>query len=111
MGYQMYSIVQGNNQMFGSPVNRIKITGFSASNSLARLPDLSFTQRARENLHHAVFLSAMYSIDLAFWVGRVRRWLTRAGSAEGFEDELERTMKNFAKDNLGVEIQSTVFEG
>ena len=32
------SIVQGNNQMLGSPVNRIKLTGLAASRALADAP-------------------------------------------------------------------------
>ncbi|GJE91340.1 ABC1 kinase family protein [Phanerochaete sordida] len=106
-------IVQGNNQMFGSPVNRIRITGEWASRSLTRHPALSGAQRVREYAGYVGFLAVMLGIDLAFWAARVRQWLgLRLGWASGgFEDELERTMRGIAKSSFGVDIAATAFEG
>ncbi|THH21361.1 hypothetical protein EW146_g173 [Bondarzewia mesenterica] len=107
-------IVQGNNQMLGSPVNRIKITGFSASTALTRAPHLTLVQRIREYWHHLVFLTVVYSIDAAFWVSRAKQWLRALWSGEeglGFEDELEKSMREIAKKNFGVEMDSTTFAG
>lgn len=112
--------------MLGSPVNRIKITGFSASAALTRSPNLTLSQRLKEYINHLTFLTIMYSIDVAFWASRLRqyaylkfaRWgLLRwgggsgeGGDGSGFEDELERGMKEMAR-SFGVKADSRVFEG
>ena len=103
----------GNNQQYGSPVNRIRITGAWASRSLTRQPALSLVQRVRAYAGYAGFLAVLLGTDLAFWAARARQWL--AGllgvASGGFEDELERTMRGFAKSNFGVDIAQTAFEG
>ncbi|OBZ69637.1 ABC1 family protein C10F6.14c [Grifola frondosa] len=106
-------IVQGNNQSLGSPVNRIRITGSWASQSLAAAPNLSWTRRFHEYIHHLIFLVVIFSIDVAFWTTRLKQWIKlKVGlRGEGFEDELERMMRDFAKSNFGVEIAEGVFEG
>ncbi|EIW51448.1 uncharacterized protein TRAVEDRAFT_54565 [Trametes versicolor FP-101664 SS1] len=108
-------IVQGNDQMFGSPVNRIRITGYWASRSLATSPSLGFAERACELGRHIVFLTIMFSIDTVFWATRVRQWLAARfgrlhGAGNGFEDELERTMRDFAESNFGIDIPENVFD-
>ncbi|KAH9846448.1 atypical/ABC1/ABC1-B protein kinase [Lenzites betulinus] len=108
-------IVQGNNQYFGSPVNRIRITGFWASRSLATTHSLGLAERIRELAQHIAFLGVMFSIDALFWATRVRQWFARRigrhRDDQGFEDEIERTMRDYAKSNFGVDIPDTVFEG
>ncbi|KZT69737.1 ABC1-domain-containing protein [Daedalea quercina L-15889] len=106
-------IVQGNNQQYGSPVNRIRITGWWASRSLAANPSLTFTERLREYRKYLGFLLAMSTLDLAFFVTRVRQWIQGliGLKGEGFEDELERTMRGLAKTNFGIEITQGAFEG
>lgn len=56
----------------------------------------------------------MLSLDLVFWKNKITLWIRehlglRPGL--GFEDELERSMRGFAKTNLGVEVNSDMFEG
>ncbi|KAG6846184.1 hypothetical protein H0H93_015550 [Arthromyces matolae] len=107
-------MVQGNNQSFGSPVNRIKITGFWASKSLTQAPNLSLTQRLREWWHYFIFRSVMFHLDLMFWKNKVFLWIRRhlgLRPGVGFEDEMERTMRGFAKSNLGVDPGPSAFEG
>ncbi|KAH9889564.1 atypical/ABC1/ABC1-B protein kinase [Cubamyces lactineus] len=115
-------IVQGNNQAFGSPVNRIRITGYWASRSLAtaHTHTLTPTARVRSLAQHAVFRAVMLSLDLVFWATKVRQWASRtfgwlwgaaAARGDGFEDEIERSMRSFAKSNFGVDIPENVFEG
>jgi len=106
-------IVQGNNQLLGSPVNRIKITGTWASRSLTVAPNLSWRQRFGNYVQYLVFLAVSLSIDIAFWTSKLRQWtrLKLGLKGEGFEDELERTMRGFAKTNFGVEIAQNAFEG
>ncbi|KAF9220569.1 ABC1-domain-containing protein [Gyrodon lividus] len=106
-------IVQGNNQALGSPVNRIKITGYWASRSLTTPTNLKFTQRAKERWHYLIFRGIMLSIDLAFWASKVHQWGRRmlGMSNMGFEDELERTMRGLAKSTFGVDVAPGAFEG
>lgn len=103
----------GNNQLFASPVNRIRITAYWASRSLVNSPSLSLTQRLRELVNHLAFLSVMFSLDVLFWATKVRQWVAhRLGrKGESFEDELERTMRNFAKSNFGLDVPQGAFEG
>jgi aarF domain-containing kinase len=106
-------MVQGHNQSFSSPVNRIKITSLWASRSLTMSPSLTFTQRLGEYYRHVLFRTATLLLDIAFRMTRARQWLqTKLGwESEGFEDELERTMRGFAKNNLGVEVTPEAFMG
>ncbi|KAH0835689.1 ABC1-domain-containing protein [Lanmaoa asiatica] len=106
-------IVQGNNQVLGSPVNRIKITGYWASASLMTSTNLTLTEHAREYWHYLVFRGVMLSIDFMFWTGKVRQWVRHmlGKSRIGFEDELERTMRGFAKSTFGIDVAPDAFEG
>ncbi|KAI0040611.1 ABC1-domain-containing protein [Auriscalpium vulgare] len=104
-------IVQGNNQMFGSPVNRIKITGYAAADALPRAPRLGVGQRVREYLHQGVFYAVMYSIDAAFWASHMRAWVTGASRRkEYFEDELEKQMVEMARTQYGVDVDTSYFD-
>ena len=64
----------------------------------------------------------MFSLDVAFWRAKFVIWLRsfqvrlhlRRADAKGtlgFEEELEKTMRGFAKDNLGIEIGDNAFAG
>lgn len=55
----------------------------------------------------------MFSIDVAFWTSKMKQWIRmRMGlKVEGFEDELERTMRGLAKSNFGIDIAENAFEG
>lgn len=103
----------GNNQLLGSPVNRIRLTGEWASRSLAIDPKLTVTERLREDVGYLLFRVVMASIDIIFYYTRLRQWVSLlfGRNTRSFEDELERTMRGFAKDNFGVEITEAAFEG
>jgi aarF domain-containing kinase len=108
-------MVQGNNQSLSSPVNRIKMIGLWASRSLTSSSHFTFTERLREYYHDLVFRSVLFSLDIAFWITRTKQWVKARigliGQGEGFEDELERNMRGFAKSNMGLEISPDAFEG
>ncbi|PCH36739.1 ABC1-domain-containing protein [Wolfiporia cocos MD-104 SS10] len=106
-------IVQGNNQSFGSPVNRIRITGYWASRSLTEAPNLTLSERLHEHQRYTIFRLVLLTIDLAFLWSQFKQWLrARMGlRGEGFEDELERTMRGFAKSNFGIDMPEQAFEG
>lgn len=102
-------IVQGNNQFLGSPVNRIKITGWWASRSLAESSDLPWRTKLRNLGRHVLFTLVMWSSDLVFWGSRLRQVLGW-GRRGGMEEEIEERMKVMMKD-FGVELNHAVFEG
>lgn len=111
-------IVQGNNQSLGSPVNRIKITAHWASRSLVTTHERSSRAwwarlDARELWRDLLFRSAMFSLDVVFWVSKIRqRVRALLGLTNGgFEDELERSVRGFAKSTFGVEVGPGAFEG
>lgn len=99
--------------MLGSPVNRIKITGSWASRSLTYNPMLSLSQRFRSYLGYMTFQFITLAIDVHFRVTRARQWLylLLGWRSANFEDQLEQTMRGFAKSNFGVEIGDAAFEG
>ncbi|KAH9914834.1 ABC1-domain-containing protein [Fomitopsis serialis] len=106
-------IVQGNNQQYGSPVNRIRITGSWASRSLTADPSLTFAGRLAEYRRYFAFVFATSLLDLMFFITRSRQWVQHflGMKGEGFEDELERTMRGFARTNFGIEITQGAFDG
>jgi aarF domain-containing kinase len=106
-------IVQGNNQALGSPVNRVKVMGKWASGALVSAPGLSVNDRVREYFSYFRFRFALFALDALFWGSRLRGWLReRVGlEREGFEDELERKMRGIAKNNFGMEIGPSAFQG
>ncbi|RFU33677.1 hypothetical protein B7463_g2706, partial [Scytalidium lignicola] len=101
-------IVQGNNQFLGSPVNRIKLTGSWASRSLFDDRDLGFGQRLVNGWRHLLFRVVLFSSDIIFWTSKIRQWF---GIGGGMEDDIEKQMQYIAKDQFGVELNHSVFEG
>jgi len=101
-------IVQGNNQFLGSPVNRIKMTGAWASRSLVDDRNLSFGARLLNGWKHLIFKFVLLGSDVVFYGSKIRQWF---GFGDGMEDELEKQMRYIAKDQFGVELQHSVFEG
>ena len=112
---EVFRMVQGNNQSLSSPVNRIKITGLWASRALTSSSHLTLMQRLREYYHYFVFRSVLFSLDIAFWISGTKQLIKAmiglTGKGEGFEDELERSMRGFAKSNMGLEISPSAFSG
>jgi aarF domain-containing kinase len=100
-------IVQGNNQYLGSPVNRVKMMGEWASQSLYTDPNLPWSQRLNNAWRHAIFKTVLAATDVAFYFFKIRQWL---GIGGGMEDEVEKRMKDIAQD-FGVELQHDLFEG
>jgi len=101
-------IVQGNNQFLGSPVNRIRLTGYWASRALVDAPDLKWRERIANRWGHAKFEFAMWLTDVVFWISKVRQWL---GLGTGMEADMEAQLRVIAKDTFGVELQHDIFEG
>ncbi|KAF8146487.1 ABC1 family-domain-containing protein [Mycena galopus ATCC 62051] len=106
-----------NNKTLGSPVNRIKITGFAASRAFTRNTHAWWDLRTRlgEYYHYVFFRSVILSIDLAFWAARTRQWIWQVlglgSDGMGFEDELERSMRGLAKSNFGMDVPADAFDG
>jgi aarF domain-containing kinase len=93
-------------------VNRIKIIGTWASRSLTFTPNLTFAQRLREYYGYLVFKTVMWTVDFMFTITRLRQWWRGSKDSEGFEDELEKSMRAFAKDSFGMEIsEGAIYSG
>ena len=109
-------IVQGNNQNFGAPVNRLKIIANWASFALTvSLREVGLERSWRQRIHgwwsHAVFKAVVLGLDCAFWLGRLRQLVF---GGVGFEEGLEQRMRRLAKDELGMELApdgGSVFSG
>jgi aarF domain-containing kinase len=101
-------IVQGNNQFLGSPVNRIKMTGNWASRSLVDSKELRFSERFANAWRHLLFKVVLLGSDFVFYTSKIRQWF---GFGDGMEDDIEKQMRFIAKDQFGVELQHSVFEG
>ncbi|CAK1359197.1 ABC1 family protein [Cercospora beticola] len=100
-------IVQGNNQFLGSPVNRIKITGYWASRALTEDRDATLGHRWAEYGRHLLFNVVLLSTDLWFYYAKFRQFL---GLGRGMDDDIEQSMKKMAE-GMGVELQHGVFDG
>ena len=82
---------------------------------------LPFIQRLKEWWHHLIFQTIMLQLDIIFWKSRFLQWFghlrarfhlgTMKKSSGGFEEELEESMRGFAKDNLGIEVDANAFVG
>ena len=82
---------------------------------------LPFIQRLKGWWHHIVFQTIMFQLDIIFWKSRLLQWFSNlrvrfhlGGTrkfAGGFEEELEKSMRGFAKDNLGIEVNDNMFVG
>lgn len=67
----------------------------------------------REVWRDVVFRAVMFSLDVMFWVTNLRqRVRALLGLTNGgFEDELERSVRGFARSAFGVEVGPGAFEG
>ncbi|KAI0299365.1 ABC1-domain-containing protein [Multifurca ochricompacta] len=102
-------IVQGNNQMLGSPVNRIKIIGLAAADAIPRSSDLSFGSHIKERFHEGMFYAVMASIEAVFWLSHTWKWIT-GSEDDHFEDELDRQMREVAKTQYGIDIDPAAYD-
>ena len=117
-------ILQANNQLLGSPVNRLNILALAASKSLLpQNPNYLLGDRGgkagavqrggrawlKSYLHYVVFRLTLTLLDLGFWWVRLRRWVT--GGPGGFEEEIEERMRRVAREEWGLEIGGGVFRG
>jgi len=123
-------IIQGNNQLMGSPVNRVKLTALAASRGLLlaevvenrhKLPRSSSSSSSilridgwRETFRaywkYAIFRLVVLGSDLIFLAIRVRQILS-LGNGDSFEDEIEKRMKSMAKEDFGIDLNNSVFDG
>jgi aarF domain-containing kinase len=87
-------IVQGNNQFLGSPVNRIKITGYWASRALTEDRNASVRDRWAEYGRHLLFRFVLLGTDLWFYYAKLRQVF---GLGKGMDDDIEETMKKMAE--------------
>uniref|UniRef100_V5GJP8 Putative mitochondrial chaperonin n=1 Tax=Kalmanozyma brasiliensis (strain GHG001) TaxID=1365824 RepID=V5GJP8_KALBG len=141
-------IIQANNQVLGSPVNRLNILARHAAAALisnTETPSLyrvfrplrnqqsaaggsSIGQRfaawVKDRINFVRFRTTLLALDLAFIGSGVTHWFRyffRApvsalmGKSDpnkgGFEDDLEQSMRQMARDEFGVELDEGAFVG
>lgn len=147
-------IIQANNQVLGSPVNRLNILAKHAAAALithtetpslyrvlrpvrTKLPsskggsDMTSSSMAqrfaawiKDRLDFVRFRTTLLVLDLAFVGSSLSHWLgflMRAPrsallgksdpNARGFEDDLEQSMRQMARDEFGVELDEGAFVG
>ncbi|KAH7102733.1 ABC1-domain-containing protein [Auriculariales sp. MPI-PUGE-AT-0066] len=113
-------MMQANNQTLGSPSNRINLTAkWSLIGLQTSLPPLSAAWRGgaepffKQIVALVVFRVSLALIDISFRLTRLRQWwigsLKRKGS--GFEDLLDKQVRDLAKSELGVELHENAFIG
>lgn len=101
-------IVQGNNQLMGSPVNRVKVMGRWASRSLVEDRGRPWRARLAAAWRYYVILQSVFVVsDVLFYFFWLRQVLGLGG---GMEDEVEARMKKMAGE-YGVELQHGLFQG
>ncbi|EJD49076.1 ABC1-domain-containing protein [Auricularia subglabra TFB-10046 SS5] len=114
------SMLQGNNQALGSPSNRVNlIAKWSAIGYRDVVPPVSsiFTLGPRPLLRtvfELIFFRVSLSlVDIAFRLTRFWQWCrgTSRVKGRGFEDLLEKQLRDMAKSEYGVEIDEAVFSG
>lgn len=70
-------------------------------------------ERVREYWHYLLFRGVMLSTDVAFWMSKVRQWVRRMSRKPsiGFEEELEKAMRDIAKSTFGANVPPGAFDG
>ncbi|THH00806.1 hypothetical protein EW145_g7027 [Phellinidium pouzarii] len=101
-------MLQANNQMLGSPVNRVGIMGAWAARALADDPGIPRAERWLNWWRHILFRLALLASDGAWYVSRVRQVL---GFGGGMERDVEEAVRAIAKRNFGVELNHDPFDG
>lgn len=89
-------LVQGHNQYLGSPVNRIKMIGRSATRALSK--DKSYQKELHQSQtiwQSLRFKWTMFALDMAFWMSRVRQLL---GFGGGFESDMKEAEEKAMRD-------------
>ncbi|KAI9096656.1 ABC1 family-domain-containing protein [Phlyctochytrium arcticum] len=124
------NLVRANNKSLGSPVNRINIMANRAVQNLgddwsvwgtsgglrdkSRPPSSSIVSFVTSRLNYWTFRSTLFVTALAFHLSRAvqqLRYLFLGIRGSGFEDLLDNTMKKMAKEQFGLVVDDTVFEG
>lgn len=117
-------MVQSSVQLLGSPVNRISIMAHIAVRSLG--DDWTFWDNRRgtplqrrqspllrligTRLNYWRFLFTLWVIDLGFYFIRLRQWFT-GRTEDGFENILERQIKESAEKQFGIHLNDAAFQG
>ncbi|WAQ93364.1 hypothetical protein PtA15_18A424 [Puccinia triticina] len=107
-------MMQGNNQVLGSPTNRLAILAHGAAAGMAINPplgprDAGLTTTARRwmdgTLKLWTFRAMLVLVDVGFFFTRVRQ------CREGFEDILQRQVQTLAREEFGLTLDDSAFVG
>ncbi|KAJ3159036.1 hypothetical protein HK101_001146 [Irineochytrium annulatum] len=110
------NLVRANNQVLGSPVNRIGIMARRAVDALGEIEGKGIWWRRA--VSNATFAMSLWALEASFWavrwrqriVGWVGGWFGyRGAKGYGFEDAVEEPIKEAAR-KLGLVVDTTTFE-
>lgn len=121
-------ILQGDNQLLGSPANRVGRMGIWAARACAENNASASALVVTDHIHNGGvgmiaemvatrwrtwiarmwFRVAVWASDAVWVVSRVRQLL---GVGEGMESDVEMAMRVLAKNTFGVELNRDVFDG
>ncbi|EGF99410.1 uncharacterized protein MELLADRAFT_94662 [Melampsora larici-populina 98AG31] len=117
-------MMQGNNQVLGSPSNRINILAHGAASGMnaykvLSYSDGSFKEVTKDWIKHLArvwtFQITLVFVDLGFLLTRIRQWWLRdvrgKRKREGFEDLLQRKIEILAKEEFGITLDDKAFMG
>jgi aarF domain-containing kinase len=109
-------MLQANNQLLGSPSERINITAAWAAKGYAEfagsraLRDIGLRRWLRDRYDSALFRLTLWVIEWAFWWTSLKARFSR--STGSWEDRLQAQMERMAKEEFGIEIDgNTAFLG
>ncbi|BEI98336.1 hypothetical protein CcaverHIS631_0306350 [Cutaneotrichosporon cavernicola] len=109
-------MLQANNQLLGSPSERINITAAWAAKGYAEfagsraLADIGFRRWLRDRYDSFVFRFTLWVIDWAFWWTSLKARFSR--TTGNWEDRLQAQMEKMAREEFGIEIDgNTAFLG
>ncbi|PLW34527.1 hypothetical protein PCANC_19231 [Puccinia coronata f. sp. avenae] len=132
-------MMQGNNQVLGSPTNRINILAHGAAAGMAiNPPSAALLVGSPASVRSVVsgwvdgvvklwkFRAMLMLVDVGFFLTQVRQWWLvrfvrrpsdqagrprRTSPREGFEDLLQRQLEDMAKEEFGVSLDDSAFMG
>ncbi|PPQ94351.1 hypothetical protein CVT25_000679 [Psilocybe cyanescens] len=108
-------MMQANNASFGTPVNRVKITGYWASKAPTRKTNLAFSERIREWYNHTLFQLNMFTMDIVIWKtiwvmwvktlpARLRLQRRLKEKEKMTKEEINEAVKEFLENAMGIDL-------
>ncbi|ORX38948.1 mitochondrion protein [Kockovaella imperatae] len=111
-------MMQANNQLLGSPSNRINLTAKWASTGYTRslnaprtIARVGLSTWLSDRFRMIILRMTLGFSDLIFWLDRLRQYLLPKSKRKGWEDQLQAQFESIAKEEFGIELEDDVFLG